>query len=62
MARTYFLKEALEMLRHRIRILTEQEADSDLGIPTPLKDTPSLLRFIVIETICMILAVLSQIW
>jgi hypothetical protein len=60
MARTYSLKEILEMLRQRM--LTEQKADSDLGIPTPLKDTLSLVSFIVIETICMILAVLSQIW
>jgi hypothetical protein len=37
----------------------EQKTDSDLDIPGPLKDTSSLVRFIVIETICMILAVLS---
>ena len=53
--RTYFLKEALEMLRQRIRMFIEEKTDSDL--PSPLKDTSSLVRFIVIETICMILAV-----
>jgi hypothetical protein len=57
MARVYFLKEVLEMLRQRM--FTRQNTDSDLDIPSPLKDTPSLVRFIAIETICMILAVLS---
>jgi hypothetical protein len=62
MARAYFLKEVLEMLRQRIRMLEKKKTDTDLDIPSPLKDAPSLARFILIETICMILAVLSQIW
>ena len=52
--------EKLEVFRSYVR--SEQKIDSDLDIPSPLKDTPSLLRFIAIEIICLIFSALRWIW
>ena len=52
--------EKLEVFGSYVR--DEQNIDRDLDIPIPLKDTQSLLRFIVVEMICLIFSALRLIW
>lgn len=60
MLRVRYSVEKREAFRSYVR--SEQRIDSDLDIPIPLKDAPSLLRFIAVEMICLIFSALRLIW